>query len=171
MGSDVSVWFVAAAAIPAVLALVLAVVLWVRVRRLRAEQRLILPDGAQVGFVERQAALARTLERLGEGLDGVRADVTALSARVDAGLRGALRFQGIVRYDAYSDMGGAQSWSMAILNADRTGAVVTSLHARDHARVYLKELVGGVSAQRLSPEEERAVAAAMGGPGPVQERP
>ena len=47
----------------------------------------------------------------------------------------------------------------------RTGAVVTSLHARDHARVYLKELAGGLSSQRLSPEEERAVALAMGDPG------
>jgi hypothetical protein len=68
----------------------------------------------------------------------------------------------MVRYDAYRDMGGQQSWSIALLDGNRTGAIVTSLHARDHARVYLKELAGGVSEQRLSPEEERAVALALG---------
>ena len=71
-----------------------------------------------------------------------------------------------VRYDAYRDMGGQQSWSIALLDGTRTGAVVTSLHSRDHARVYLKELTAGVAEQRLSPEEARAVALALGEPIP-----
>ena len=162
-----AVWFVAAAAAPGAAALVVAVVLWVKLRRVRGEQRMLLPDGTSVGLVERQAAMVRTVERLGDRLDDLRAEVTRLIEHTNTGLRGALRFQGIVRYDAYSEMGGAQSWSMAVLNADRTGAIVTSLHARDHARVYLKELVNGASSQRLSPEEQRAVAAAMGDPAPT----
>jgi len=91
-------------------------------------------------------------------------------------LRSALRFQGMVRYDAYRDMGGSQSWSIALIDGNNTGAVVTSLHARDHARVYLKELVEGTPGQRLSPEETRAVGLATGAPprpprseGPVPE--
>jgi hypothetical protein len=68
----------------------------------------------------------------------------------------------MVRYDAYRDMGGQQSWSIALLDAHRNGAIVTSLHARDHARVYLKELREGTPGQRLSPEEERAVTLALG---------
>jgi Protein of unknown function (DUF4446) len=63
-------------------------------------------------------------------------------------------------------MGGQQSWSIALLDGNHSGAVVTSLHARDHARVYLKELVEGTPGQRLSPEEERAVALALGRPAP-----
>ena len=88
-----------------------------------------------------------------------------------------LRFQGMVRYDAYRDMGGQQSWSIAILDQHKSGSVVTSLHARDHARVYLKELREGVPSQRLSPEEERAVTLALGGapppppPAPVAAEP
>ena len=70
----------------------------------------------------------------------------------------------MVRYDAYRDMGGQQSWSIALIDGNNTGAVVTSLHARDHARVYLKELVEGVPGQRLSPEETRAVGLAAGAP-------
>lgn len=154
------------AAGPGVVAVVLAAILWVKLRRVRAEQRMLLPDGTQVGLVEGQAVLARSVAHLDKRIDAVRDEVTRLTEHTNAGLRDALRFQGIVRYDAYSDIGGAQSWSMAILNAERTGAVISSLHARDHARVYLKEVVGGASAQRLSPEEIQAIARAMDDPAP-----
>lgn len=157
---------VGAAAVPGVAALIVAIVVWVKLRRVRAEQRVLLPDGERVGLIERQAALARAGDRLGDRLDDLRAEMTRLMEHTDTGLRGSFRFQGIIRYDAYQDIGGRQSWSMAILNADRTGAIITSLHARDHARVYLKELHAGVAEQRLSPEEERAVAAAIADPAP-----
>lgn len=165
---------VGAAAGPGVVALVVALVLWVKLRRVRADQRVLLPDGAQVAIVERQAVLARAGDRVNDRLDDLRAEVTRLMEHTNTGLRGALRFQGVVRYDAYQDMGGQQSWSMAILTAERTGAIITSLHARDHARVYLKQVHAGVSEQRLSPEEERALAAAMADPAqsitPMPER-
>lgn len=164
--NEVDLWMVGAAAGPGVVALVVALVLWVKLRRVRADQRVLLPDGAQVAIVERQAVLARAGDRVNERLDDLRAEVTRLMEHTNTGLRGALRFQGVVRYDAYQDMGGQQSWSMAILTAERTGAIITSLHARDHARVYLKQVHAGVSEQRLSPEEERALAAAMADPAP-----
>jgi hypothetical protein len=163
---EVAVWIVVLVGAPGAIALVWAIVLSVRLRRVRVDQRILLPDGTTGGVVDRQAALARSLERLGERIDDLRAEVARLTEHTNAGLRGALRFQGIVRYDAYRDMGGQQSWSMAILNAEGTGAVITSLHARDHARVYLKEIVAGASGQRLSPEEERALAAARNDPAP-----
>lgn len=161
MGERVAVWAVAGAAFPGVVAIAWCVVLWIRQRRLKADQRVLLPDGAKAGLLDRQAGLQRAIERLEEALDGVRSEVGRLADDTDTRLRTALRFQGLVRYDAYRDMGGQQSWSLALLDANRTGAVVTSLHARDHARVYMKELEDGVSGQRLSPEEERAVALAM----------
>jgi hypothetical protein len=164
--NEVAIWVVAIAGAPGAIALVWAIVLWVQLRRVRADQRVLLPDGTSGGIVDRQAALARSLERLGERIDDLGAEVERLTEHTNAGLRGALRFQGIVRYDAYRDMGGQQSWSMAILNAEGTGAVISSLHARDHARVYLKEVVAGASGQRLSPEEERALAAARNDPAP-----
>lgn len=166
MQRDVALWMVGAAAAPGVVALVAAIVLWVKLRRVRADQRVLLPDGERGGLIDRQAALSRAGDRLGDRHDDLRAEVSRLLEHTNAGLRGTLRFQGIVRYDAYQDMGGQQSWSMAILNADRTGAIITSLHARDHARVYLKEMTGGHTEQRLSPEEQRAIAAAMADPAP-----
>ena len=106
------------------------------------------------------------MDRLEEGLRDLESLVERQGEVTERSLRTALRFQGMVRYDAYRDMGGSQSWSIALLDGNQSGAVVTSLHARDHARVYLKELVEGTPGQRLSPEEERAAPLGPGRPAP-----
>ena len=158
----VALWVAIAAAAPGVIALILCGLMWRTLRQVRHDQQVLLPEGARAGLVDRQASLQRGIERVEEEIRSLRDQSDARQRATDERLRGALRFQGLVRYDAYRDMGGQQSWSIALLDATRTGAVVTSLHARDHARVYLKEMAGGVANQRLSPEEERAVALAMG---------
>jgi Protein of unknown function (DUF4446) len=140
------------------------VALWIALRRVRAAQKVLLPDGATAGLIDRQATLQRAMSRLEEGLHDLQSLVERQGEVTERSLRTSLRFQGMVRYDAYRDMGGSQSWSIALLDGNQSGAVVTSLHARDHARVYLKEMVEGAPGQRLSPEEERAVALALGGP-------
>jgi uncharacterized protein DUF4446 len=162
MRDHVALWVAIAAAAPGVIALILCGLMWRTLRQVRHDQQVLLPEGARAGLVDRQASLQRGIERVEEEIRSLRDQSDARQRATDERLRGALRFQGLVRYDAYRDMGGQQSWSIALLDATRTGAVVTSLHARDHARVYLKEMAGGVSSQRLSPEEERAVALAMG---------
>lgn len=163
---EVDVWVVVAAGVPGVLALVGVLLLWISQRRTRAAQRVLLPDGTSDGLIDRQAALQRALGRLEEGLRDLQSLVERQGQVTEQSLLTTLRFQGMVRYDAYRDMGGQQSWSIALLDGNQSGAVVTSLHARDHARVYLKELVEGTPGQRLSPEEERAVALALGRPAP-----
>jgi hypothetical protein len=163
---EVSVWVAVAAGVPGVIALVVSVALWIRLRRVRATQQVLLPDGTTTGLVDRQASLQRAMTRLEEGLHDLEALVERQGEVTERGLLSSLRFQGMVRYDAYRDMGGQQSWSIALLDGNQSGAVVTSLHARDHARVYLKEMVEGTPGQRLSPEEERAVAIALGRPAP-----
>ena len=168
---DVNVWWAVAAGVPGLIAVIGCAVLWASLRRLRAGQRVLLPDGASAGLIDRQASLQRAMARLEEGLEDLRSLVERQGEATEASLRTSLRFQGMVRYDAYRDMGGQQSWSIALLDGNQTGAVVTSLHARDHARVYLKELVEGSPGQRLSPEEERAVALATGRPAPPPREP
>jgi hypothetical protein len=168
---EVSVWVAVAAGVPGLIALIWCAVLWASLRRARASQRVLLPDGTSAGLVDRQATLQRAQARLEGGLADLEALVERQGEVAEAGLRTSLRFQGMVRYDAYRDMGGQQSWSIALLDGNQSGAVVTSLHARDHARVYLKEMVEGTPGQRLSPEEERAVAIALGRPAPPPREP
>jgi hypothetical protein len=151
-----------AAGAGAVLALAGVLALWVAFRRLRAAQQVLLPDGATAGLTDRQASLQRAVARVEQGLSDLQSLVERQGEVTERSLATALRFQGLVRYDAYRDMGGSQSWSIALIDGNGTGAVVTCLHARDHARMYMKELEEGTPSQRLSPEEETAVAMATG---------
>lgn len=64
----------------------------------------------------------------------------------------------VVRYDAFSDMGGEQSFSLALLDANATGVVLTAINGRSDTRVYAKAVVNGTSDATLSPEEENAIA-------------
>jgi hypothetical protein len=160
---DLAIWIALGAAAVAVIACAGLVAVWMAFRRVRAAQKVLLPDGTPAGVVDRQASLQREMVELQGGLRDLEELANRQGEVTEQGLRTALRFQGLVRYDAYRDMGGQQSWSLALLDGTGTGAVVTSLHARDHARVYLKELSGGEAGQRLSPEEEQAVALALGG--------
>ena len=162
-----------AAGAGAVLALAGVLALWIAFRRLRAAQQVLLPEGATAGLVDRQASLQRAVTRVEQGLSDLQSLVERQGEVTERSLATALRFQGLVRYDAYRDMGGSQSWSIALIDGNGTGAVVTCLHARDHARMYMKELEEGTPSQRLSPEEEKAVALATGRPArqPGQELP
>ena len=102
-------------------------------------------------------------------LQGASTTCTAPSTRSQAGLSRVDRRvdtsvtnTAIVRYDAYEDTGGHQSASLALLDATRSGVVVTAIQGRDYARIYMKELERGKPSVALSPEEQEAVDRAMG---------
>ena len=86
-------------------------------------------------------------------LEGLRGEVQAL--RVEAS--DALRHLAVVRYDAFGDMGGHLSWSMALLDDGGNGVVLTSIHGRSEARTYAKNIATWSCDQAMSPEEEEAV--------------
>jgi hypothetical protein len=84
---------------------------------------------------------------------GLRGEVHALRAEVSD----ALRHLAVVRYDAFGDMGGHLSWSMALLDDGGNGVVLTSIHGRSDARTYAKNVADWSCEQQLSPEEEEAI--------------
>lgn len=75
---------------------------------------------------------------------------------MQAGLATALRHVAVVRYDAFGDVSGRQSFSAALLDDHGDGIVITSLHARTQSRTLLKGISGG-QADGLSPEERQVV--------------
>ncbi|MFB9766281.1 DUF4446 family protein [Nocardioides kongjuensis] len=85
---------------------------------------------------------------------GLRREVAALRAEAV----GALRHLAVVRYDAFDEMGGRLSWSLALLDDAGDGVVLTSIRGRNEARTYAKSVAGWSSEQELSPEEAEAVA-------------
>ena len=86
------------------------------------------------------------------------ADCGRRSPRCAAETRGALRHLAVVRYDAFGDVGGHLSWSVALLDDAGDGVVLTSIHGRSEARTYAKTIAAWSCEQPLSPEEEEAVA-------------
>jgi hypothetical protein len=93
------------------------------------------------------------VDALPEDVVGLRQEVAALRAEA----AGALRHLAVVRYDAFNDMGGHLSWSLALLDDGGDGVVLTSIHGRSEARSYAKNISAWTSQQQLSPEEEEAV--------------
>lgn len=92
-------------------------------------------------------------------LEGLRGEVQALRGEAAE----ALRHLAVVRYDAFSDMGGRLSWSLALLDEAGNGVVLTSIHGRSEARTYAKNIAAWSCEQQMSPEEEEAVTAARSG--------
>ncbi|MFC3999893.1 DUF4446 family protein [Nocardiopsis sediminis] len=78
----------------------------------------------------------------------------------------AIRDVAVVRYDALEEMGGARSFSLAMLNSAGDGVVVTSINGRSESRTYAKIIEAGRAYEALSPEEYRAMRAARLGQGP-----
>ena len=111
--------------------------------------------GLAVVALRRQAARRQTpdADALPEDVQGLRQEVAAL--RVEGG--DALRHLAVVRYDAFGDMGGHLSWSLALLDDAGNGVVLTSIHGRSDARTYAKSISSWTCEQQLSPEEEEAI--------------
>jgi hypothetical protein len=89
-------------------------------------------------------------------LDAVARAVSDL--RVEAAR--ALRHLAVVRYDAFGDMGGHLSWSLAIVDDEGDGVILTAIHGRSDTRTYAKNVADWASGTPLSPEETEAIALA-----------
>lgn len=92
-------------------------------------------------------------DALPQDVYGLRQEVAALRAEA----RDALRHLALVRYDAFGDMGGHLSWSLALLDDSGHGVVLTSIHGRSDSRAYAKSISAWSCEQQLSPEEKEAI--------------
>lgn len=156
MTASVAGWIAIAAGAVAVVALVVALVLHMRLRRVRAAQ-LTLQGSGGGDLVDFAVSLQGRVDGLHRALDDLTATLGRLERRVDS----TVSRLAVVRYDAYENTGGHQSASVALLDASRTGVVLTAIQGRDYARIYVKELDDGRAAVSLSPEEQQAVERAM----------
>ena len=156
LGVETTAWVALAAAAAAGLALVLALAFYLKLRRVRQAQVVLLGTGRD-DLVDFAVSLQTRMDDLHRAVDEVAAAIARLDKRVD----GCLSHTSIVRYDAYEDAGGHQSASLAFLDAARSGLVVSAIQGRDYARIYVKELDRGRASVALSPEEQEAVDRAM----------
>jgi Protein of unknown function (DUF4446) len=145
-----------AASAAAVLALAVALFVWRRLARMQSAQSLVLASGRQ-DLLEFAVSLQARIDDLHRAVDEVAAGLSRVDRRVD----GSVTNTAVVRFDAYEGTGGQQSASVALLDATRTGTVLTAIQGRDYARIYVKDLDRGKSSVALSPEEQEAVERAM----------
>ena len=149
-------------------ALDLALAAWylVWMRRVRRAQRALLA-GKQVDLVEFAVGMQARQEHVERVVEQAQAGLAVASRRIDR----CFSRRSIVRYDAYADAGGRQSTSIALLDDEGTGLVVSAIQDRAYARVYVKDVAGGrASDVALSPEEQRAVEAAISNAEPARSR-
>lgn len=107
----------------------------------------------------RDSARAASAEGLPDDPRALRQEVAALRAEHGQ----ALQHLAVVRYDAFSDMGGHLSWSLALVDDHGSGVVLTSIAGRNDARTYAKSVTDWTSEAQLSPEETEAIGHARAG--------
>lgn len=123
-------------------------------------------------YAEQSAIVAEQVEQLRAHVDQAQDEIRrlvdhsrteALSAVADRAdvESGALRNVALVRYDAFGQMSGRMSFSLALLDEHGDGVTLSAITGRTDTRVYAKPVSGGTGEQELSPEERQAVSAAL----------
>jgi hypothetical protein len=143
-----------------VLAVLGAVVLtpaWLRSRR-RAARR---SDG-RTG--RRVAAEVDTHSKAIERLEAAVRQLALGQKQLGELAEGAVRHVGVVRFDAFEDMGGRLSFSAALLDGNGDGVVITSINGRQDTRCYAKRVMNGTSTHNLTDEERQAIRDALAPP-------
>ncbi len=146
------------AIVPGVLSLLLGLYLLRILRRYRRDQRIVLGGGRQRDVIAHARALQQRLDGLSGDLDNLDKGLADTDRRLGA----CLTFRSVIRYDAYRDLSGMQSTSVALLDARFSGVIISAIQSRDHARIYVKEVRHGESREKLSPEEIQVLKDAMG---------
>jgi len=141
LSSSAAGWIALGAAAAAAVALLLSLVHYLTLRRVRKAQVVLLGDGKD-DLVDFAVSLQARIDDLHRVVDGVSAALGQVDRRVDD----TVSKTAIVRYDAYENSGGHQSASVAMLDSSRTGVILSAIQGRDYARIYVKELDRGRAA-------------------------
>ena len=150
-----------AAAGLALVLLVWQLVTTVRLRRIRAAQRVVLGPEGTTDLVHHAADLEAQFRDLQGDVSVAFSHLDDRMETVERWLDGAITYRAIVHYDAFDEMSGQQSCSIALLDARASGIVLTHLMRRDQARLYVRRVVEGHGEHQLAPEEEEAIRMAV----------
>ena len=155
------------AACVALIALLLTMTFGLRLRRVRREYMVLRGEGEERDILSTVGRAVRRMEALDNRVDEA---LTAQEQIANVG-RFALQRFGLVRYDAFEDMGGRLSFSAALLDDHGDGLVLTSINGRTETRTYAKPVKSLSSEHNLSDEEQAAIASAMGSRGSSESTP
>lgn len=130
--------------------------LWLQVRRMRKAQKVVI-GSTGADLVEYAMSLLARVEQAEGTAGSAQAAVQALAGRVD----GCFERRALYRYDALEGAGAKQSVTIALMDATRSGYLLSAIQGRDYARIYIKDIHDGMSDVELSPEEKKVLAEAI----------
>src|SRR3954463_665928 len=145
----------------ALVALILAVVLAFKLHRLRSAQKAGLGEGGSRDLAEHAQQLEQGFKDMRDWVEESIEHFERRMQSTESRLAGCGAYRSLVRYDAYNELSGQQSSSLALLDARKSGVVVSSIVHRDQARPFAKQLHDGESEIERSPEEREAVDTAL----------
>ncbi len=112
---------------------------------------------------ERQAVAAESHGRAIQRLEAAVKKLAQGQRLLSDIAKDSVRHVGVVRFDAFEDMGGRLSFSAALLDGHGDGVVITSINGRQDTRCYAKRIQNGTSIHNLSDEERQAIREALEG--------
>lgn len=126
-----------------------------------AEKHMAASEAVRKDILELQKDLAAAQNELETRVATERDSIGQTVDDVTKAVGTMLRRIALVRYDAFEDLGGRLSFSLAILDDNGNGITLTSIASTSDTRLYAKSLTAGVGEHTLSAEEEQAVKAAL----------
>lgn len=133
--------------------LLFALVLHRRVKTLQRSQKVIMGGKSKEDLVSHVVSLEEKVNNIREAMEDLTLSVRDHETQIDGCLSGV----GMVRFNAYEDLGGQQSTTVAFLDAGEDGVVITTVVSREFARMYVKSIRNGRPDVALAPEESQAV--------------
>src|SRR4051794_37891294 len=124
---------------------------------MRAAQTLVLGHTGREDLVAHANALHQAFDALHDRVEEVAAGLEDRMAGAEGRLDGAIAYRALIRYDAYGELSGRQSSSLALLDAHGDGVVLSCITHRDTARLYCKNVRGGRGEHELPREEDGAI--------------
>lgn len=136
---------------------VMTVSMSIQLNRLKRKYKIFM-KGKDAQSLERAFALKfRDIDKLTKVNEGYQFDIEMLKREQGK----TLTKYGIIKYDAFDDVGGKLSFALAMLDRNNTGFILDAIHSRDNCFLYIKEIVKGESYIMLSNEEIKALKQAV----------
>jgi len=156
------------AAAVALVALIVTLALAAQLRRLRAAQKVVLGERGAADLVLHAGELQAAFDVLAARVEQVSGELDERMRLAEQRLDATFAYRALVRYDAYGELSGHQSSTLALLDAGHNGVVISTIAHRDSARMYCTQIHAGQGEHQLSPEEAKAIRLALAGtPGTV----
>ncbi len=140
-------------AVLTLLALIVAIFAHIKLGKIRKKRESRLEDGRVGDIIDCLSTHNDNLSRLESLMSQLSSNQAILRDDID----GCLSKVGIVRFNAFDDVGGEQSFALALLDSRDNGVVISGLYGREDSRIYAKSISNGESERNLSTEEKRAL--------------